>query len=134
MSNLSRRDFLRAFGATAAVSTLAACGGGSGSGSGDGAAADGGQSIAVCLSSEPDVIDPALNSAVDGATMIVHLFSGLSKWEKDGDAFVIVPDCAEELVEGVQGDDGKTTYTYKLREGLKWSDGQDLTANDFVFS
>ncbi|MBQ1841061.1 MAG: twin-arginine translocation signal domain-containing protein, partial [Atopobiaceae bacterium] len=133
MSNLSRRNFLRAFGATTAMSTLAACGGGSSSG-GDGAAADAEQSIAVCLSSEPDVIDPALNSAVDGATMIVHLFSGLSKWEKDGDAFVIVPDCAEELVEGVLGDDGKTTYTYKLREGLKWSDGQDLTAKDFVFS
>ena len=136
MSNLSRRAFLRAFGATAAMSTLAACGG---SNSGDGAAADGGaaeggQSIAVCLASEPDVIDPALNSAVDGATMIVHLFSGLSKWEKDGDAFVIVPDCVEELVEGVLGDDGKTTYTYTLRDGLKWSDGKDLTANDFVFS
>ena len=29
----------------------------------------------VCLASEPDSLDPALNSAVDGATMISHLFS-----------------------------------------------------------
>ena len=35
-------------------------------------------SLSVCLASEPDTLDPALNSAVDGATMISHLFSGLA--------------------------------------------------------
>lgn len=35
-------------------------------------------SIAVCLASEPDTLDPALNSAVDGATLTSHLFSGLA--------------------------------------------------------
>jgi len=39
-------------------------------------------SIAVCLASEPDTIDPALNSAVDGATLLAHLFSGLAKWSR----------------------------------------------------
>lgn len=38
-----------------------------------------GSVINVCLASEPDTIDPALNSAVDGATMLAHLFSGLAK-------------------------------------------------------
>ena len=91
--------------------------------------------INVCIASEPDTIDPALNSAVDGATMIVHLFSGLAKWEQNEDgSFAIVPDCAEELVEGVENEDGTVTYTYTLRDGLKWSDGEDLTANDFEFS
>ena len=46
--------------------------------------------LSVCLASEPDTIDPALNSAVDGATLLAHLFSGLAKWEQDGDKFVIV--------------------------------------------
>ena len=91
--------------------------------------------LAVCLASEPDTLDPALNSAVDGATMIIHLFSGLAKWaQDDSGALVIAPDCAEELVEGVQNDDGTVTYTYTLKDGLKWSDGKDLTANDFVFA
>ncbi len=142
MSNLTRRDMLRAFGVVSATSMLAACGGSNGgSNGGDNAdgAADGGeaaaaQSIAVCLSSEPDNIDPALNSAVDGATMIVHLFAGLAKWEKDGEAFVIAPDCATELPEPVDNGDGTYTYTYTLRDGLKWSDGQDLTAADFEFA
>ena len=33
----------------------------------------------VCIASEPDTIDPALNSAVDGATLVSHLFSGLDR-------------------------------------------------------
>ena len=92
-------------------------------------------SIAVCLATEPDTIDPALNSAVEGATMIAHLFSGLAKWDQDDSGkLVIVPDAAEELVEGVENADGTVTYTYTLRDGLKWSDGQDVTAQDFVFA
>ena len=91
--------------------------------------------ISVCLASEPDTIDPALNSAVDGATMVAHLFSGLAKWAQDENGnLVIMPDAAEELVEGVINDDGTVTYTYTLREGLKWSDGQPVTAGDFEFA
>ncbi|MBR3095115.1 MAG: peptide ABC transporter substrate-binding protein, partial [Clostridia bacterium] len=93
------------------------------------------KSINVCLASEPDTIDPALNSAVDGATMLAHLFSGLAKWSQDDSGkLVIVPDAAEELPEGVVNADGTVTYTYKLRDGLKWSDGKDVTAGDFVFA
>ncbi|MDO5132515.1 MAG: peptide ABC transporter substrate-binding protein [Eubacteriales bacterium] len=95
-------------------------------------AADG---INVCIASEPDNIDPALNSAVDGATLIIHSFSGLAKWEqKDDGSFAIVPDCAEELVEGKENEDGTVTYTYTLRDGLKWSDGKPVTAGDFEFA
>lgn len=92
-------------------------------------------SLAVCLASEPDTIDPALNSAVDGATLVSHLFSGLAKWAQDETgALVIVPDAAAELPEGVENEDGTVTYTYTLRDGLKWSDGQPVTAADFAFA
>ncbi len=91
--------------------------------------------LAVCLASEPDTIDPALNSAVDGATMLIHLFSGLAKWEQDANGDLqIVPDAAEELTEGVVNADGTVTYTYTLRDGLTWSDGQPVTAADYVFA
>ncbi len=93
------------------------------------------QSLAVCLASEPDTIDPALNSSVDGATLVAHLFSGLAKWaQDDAGKLVIVADAAEELVEGVENEDGTVTYTYTLKEGLTWSDGQPLKASDFVFA
>jgi len=94
-----------------------------------------GSSISVCLSSEPDTIDPALNSAVDGATLVSHLFSGLAKWSQDENGnLTLVADAATELPEGVVNADGTVTYTYTLRDGLKWSDGKDLTAGDFVFA
>lgn len=93
------------------------------------------QSISVCIASEPDVLDPALNSAVDGATLDSHLFAGLAKWDTDANGnLVITADCATELVEGVVNADGTVTYTYTLKDGMKWSDGQDLTAADFAFA
>ncbi len=107
--------------------TLAACGGNTDE--------EKAQSLAICLASEPDTIDPALNSAVDGATLVAHLFSGLAKWAQDESGkLVIVADAAEELVEGVENEDGTVTYTYTLKEGLTWSDGQPLKASDFVFA
>lgn len=91
--------------------------------------------LAVCLASEPDTLDPALNSAVDGATMVSHLFAGLAKWaQDDSGVLTIEPDCAVELPEGVVNDDGTVTYTYTLKDGLKWSDGEPLTAGDFEFA
>lgn len=91
--------------------------------------------LSVCLASEPNNLDPSLNSTADGATMISHLFSGIAKWTKDENGkLIIAPECVEELSEGVLNDDGTITYTYTLKEGLKWSDGKALTASDFVFS
>jgi len=94
-----------------------------------------GKTLAVCLGSEPETLDPAFNATVDGSTMLVHLFSGLAKWNQtDSGVLEIVPDCAEALVEGTENDDGTVTYTYTLKEGLKWSDGQPVKAEDFVFA
>ena len=108
--------------------SLVACGGGS-----DAKAPANPNSLAVCLASEPDTIDPALNSTVDGATLCAHLFSGLAKWVQDGNKTVIAPDAAVELPEGVVNADGTVTYTYTLQDAT-WSDGQPVTAGDFEFA
>ena len=86
-----------------------------------------GTDLSVNVGSDPDTIDPALNSAVDGATMIIHAFEGLYTLDKDG---VPVPGQAESVAVS----DDKLTYTFTLRDGLKWSDGSALTAEDFVYS
>lgn len=92
-------------------------------------------SLAVCLASEPLTIDPALNTSADGATMLAHLFSGIAKWTEDENGNLnIVADAVQELTEGVENADGTVTYTYRLRDGLKWSDGRGLKASDFVFA
>lgn len=85
------------------------------------------QNLVVNVGPDPDTIDPALNSAVDGATLIIHAFEGLYTLDENGTP---IPGQAESVD---ISDDG-LTYTFHLRDGLKWSDGQPLTANDFVYS
>lgn len=93
-----------------------------------------GFNLSVCLASEPQAIDPALNSAVDGAIMINHMFEGLTKWVDDGNGNAILAPGQAESFEKVENEDGTVTYTFKLRDGIKWSDGQDVTAGDFEYS
>lgn len=90
--------------------------------------------IAVCLASEPQSIDPALNSAVDGGIMINHFFEGLAKRVDDGNGNAILAPGQAESWEKKPNDDGTVTYTFKMRDGIKWSDGKPVTAGDFVYS
>lgn len=83
--------------------------------------------LAVCVGPNPDTIDPALNSSVDGATMIIHGFEGLMTLDKEG-----VPILGQAKSYEVSPD-GKV-YTFTLRDDLKWSDGEKLTAADFVYA
>ncbi len=87
--------------------------------------------LTVNFASEPQTIDPALNSAVDGAVMINHMFEGLYKWIDDGNGNATL---ALGQAASVETNEDKTVYTFKLRDDAKWSDGQAVTANDFVYA
>lgn len=78
------------------------------------------------IGSEPSTIDPGLNGASDGGDVINQTFEGLVR-EKSG---VVYPGMAEEWSTSADG----LTVTFHLRDNLKWSDGSDLTADDFVYS
>ena len=88
---------------------------------------NGADTLRINLSSEPDFLDPALNSSVDGACLAVNSFSGLYAYDAEGKT---VPACAT----GYEVSEDGLTYTVTLRDGLKWSDGSDLTAADFEYS
>ncbi|MDO4483173.1 MAG: ABC transporter substrate-binding protein [Clostridia bacterium] len=81
----------------------------------------------INLASEPDYVDPALNSSVDGACIAALTFGGLYTYDAEG---ALVPNFAT----GYEMSDDGLVYTFTLRDGLKWSDGSDLTAADFVWS
>lgn len=104
---------------------LVACG--SSSDSTDAASTSDEKILSVEVGPDPETIDPALNSAIDGGEMILHSFEGLLTLDENGDP---AEGCSDEW--GVS-DDG-LTWTFHLRDGLKWSDGSDLTAEDFVYS
>ena len=86
-----------------------------------------GANLVVNVGPEPDTIDPALNSSVDGATMLIHAFEGLMNLDENG---VPIPGQAKSY----QANQDGTEYTVTLRDGLKWTDGTDVTAEDFVYS
>ena len=88
---------------------------------------NGSDTLRLNLASEPDFLDPALNSTVDGACLAANSFSGLYTYNAEGHT---VPACAT----GYTVSDDGLTYTVTLREGLKWSDGSDVTAEDFVYA
>ena len=97
-------------------------------------AASGGD-LMVCIASDPETLDPAKNSSVDGATILQNAFSGLYAWDVDANGVqIVVPDCAEEVVVPTAIAGGKYQYVVTLKPGLKWSDGQDLKASDFVYA
>lgn len=83
--------------------------------------------LRINLASEPKYLDPALNSTVDGGCLAVNSFVGLFTTNEKGE---IVP----ALAESYELSEDKLTYTFKLKEGLKWSDGSELTAADFEYS
>ena len=118
--------------AIAGAMALSGCGGsksgGDGTKSGDTTQTAAAKKI-LTIQLGPDVesIDPALNSAVDGANYILFAFDNLLKMDKDGK---VVPGLAEKY----EVSDDQLTWTFHLRDGLKWSDGSALTADDFVYS
>ncbi len=91
------------------------------------AAEEGGKQLSVEVGPNPETLDPALNSAVDGANVIIHTFECLLTVAEDGTI-------SEGQAESYEVSDDGLVWTFHLRDGLKWSDGSDLTANDFVYS
>jgi oligopeptide transport system substrate-binding protein len=94
-----------------------------------------GSQITLVLGPEPNTIDPALNSAVDSAIYLSHLFEGLYKYADNGQGRAqTVPGLAARAPQKTVNADGTVTYVFTLRDNLKWSDGQPFTAKDIVFS
>ena len=107
-----------------------------------GAVTTGANEIRVCFAPEPETMDPTMNRTVDGNVMISHLFEGLYKWVdsdpsgdgRDGATAALDLGMAAAEPEVTDNGDGTYTYTFTLRDDALWSDGQPVTANDFVYS
>ena len=81
----------------------------------------------VNLGNEPPTLDWSLATDGTSINVINNIMEGLTQFNND---FTPEPDLAESWT--VSGD-GKT-YTFKIREEVKWTDGKQLTAGDFEYS
>ena len=86
-----------------------------------------GSGFTVQLGPNPETLDPALNSSVDGANTIITIFEPLLLIDENNE---VIPGQAESYEVSPDG----LIWTFHMRDGLKWSDGSDLTAKDFEYS
>ena len=86
------------------------------------------QEIIYALANEPDGIDPGVTNNSFASPILNNVFEGLVAYSTEDGA--LIPAEAESWT---ISDDG-LTYTFTLRDGLKWSDGSDHTAQDYVYA
>ena len=114
---------------------LAGCGQAQETGSSDGSATQtqeteqttgSDEGITVAVAAQFTTLDPALNTEMVNDYVIYHLYSGLFRYDADGQP-------QPELCETYETSDDGLTWTFHLRDA-KWSDGSKITADDFVYS
>ncbi|MCL4105130.1 UNVERIFIED_CONTAM: hypothetical protein GTU68_018837 [Idotea baltica] len=84
------------------------------------------QTFTYRLSDEFKTLDPQLNEETVGFHVIRDLFEGLMNQDENGN---LVPGVAERF----EASNGNKTYTFFLRQDAKWSNGDPVTAQDFVY-
>ncbi|MFJ6327811.1 MULTISPECIES: ABC transporter substrate-binding protein [unclassified Rhizobium] len=92
-----------------------------------------GGTVRLVSKSAGGTIDPHINYAPQYWNYFPGIYDGLVAFRKAGgtDSLVVVPDLAEAMP--AVENDGKT-YVFKLRKGIKFSNGKDLTTDDVVAS
>lgn len=132
LTRFSRRDFLKMGGtglAGAALLGTAGCGnlfGGSGGG-GNGGGGGGGDSITINL--EDAIRDLNSTTTTDSVStdVLLNVMDGLYRLDENTE-----PQPA--IAESVEISDDQLNYTFTIREGVQWSDGSAVTAQDFEYA
>ncbi|MFP4499306.1 MAG: ABC transporter substrate-binding protein, partial [Vulcanimicrobiota bacterium] len=83
--------------------------------------------LTIAISKDPIYLNPVLASDSNSMTVNSFIFSPLVRYSPEMN---IEPELAEKWV---FSDDG-TEVSFKIREGIKWHDGNELTADDCVFT
>lgn len=110
--------------ALATSTLLAACGGG-GTSEADQDAID--RTLRRGISANPDTLDPHRSSAAWENIIIGDMFVGLFTEDPKGEPILAMAESYEVSDDGL-------TWTFTLKEGVIWSDGTPITAEDFVYS
>ena len=94
---------------------------------GTGEALSNNQTFTYRLLDQFPTLDPQLNEDTSGFHVIRDLFEGLLSQDASGG---LTPGVATRYA----ASDGNTTYTFTLREDARWSNGDPVTAHDFVYA
>ena len=91
-------------------------------------------SLTAVLTGIPATLDPAMVTSDAEKTVVSHLYENLMKLWPNTEGGVSAIPAAAKANHVVSESDGTETYTFTLRSDLTWSDGQSVTAADFVYA
>ena len=115
------------------LAALSACGGNGEEPSQDGTAGGEPFRLSVRCTGAVTELDPARAAASGTETVAYHLFENLLRWEDGGDGRAVLANGMAAGYTAEENTDGSTTYTFTIRSDAKWSDGESVTAEDFVY-
>lgn len=115
-----RKWTLLILGILAAISLISGCGG-------DKKADKKPEYLRYVIGEDPQSLDPRKALGVPEGTVLYQIYEGLLTYDKKGN---LVPGVAESWEVSADG----LTYTFKLRDNARWSNGEPVTAKDFVYS
>lgn len=79
------------------------------------------------INSEPPSLDPGIATDADSFDMIYAVFEGLTSYDLQGQL-------TNATAESFENTPDFTKYTFKVRKEAKWSNGDPVTAHDFVYA
>ena len=102
-----------------------------------GCAQDGdGMALSVCVGTAPESLDPIYTEDTPGQTVLAHLYENLMRVTADSSGKTsVIAGMAKSVDQEEEALDGGVTVTYTFRlRSARWSDGQPVTAKDFVYA
>ena len=137
---MKKRFLALILGTVMTASLLAGCGGKTSSGNSGNASADAGSTTSEAaggiaeggdfvkgVSTEAPGFDPFTVQTADARSIFFNIYEGLMKTETDGSF-------KPGLAESCEASDDLQTYTFTLRQGVKFHDGSELDMGDVVYS
>ena len=121
--NRCKRIAVLVLSAVLSVSLLAGCAGNDAEG----------MALSVSVGSRVSTLDPIYAEDLESQNILVHLYENLMRVAPDGNGGSVVLNGMAKDVDVDENVDGTVTYTFRLR-GAKWSDGETVKAQDFVYA
>ncbi|HJF32672.1 MAG TPA: peptide ABC transporter substrate-binding protein [Sporosarcina psychrophila] len=85
------------------------------------------QKLSVNIKSEPPSLHPGLATDTTSGAVLNQTFEGLMRVNQEGEVEEAMAESAEMSEDGL-------TYTFKIRQDAKWSNGDPVTAQDFEYA
>ena len=131
----SRRDFVRNMGAAAAFTAfslgglefLESCGNSTTTGPSGAAPKKGGHVVTLSIADIQN-LNPVLTKDTSSAAIVAQIYDALYSTDSKAQLFPLLASGQPKLSAD------ELTYTIKLRDGMKWTDGSPITSDDVLFT